>query len=152
MESLRKTTKIVMMTAGSSFEPMSSWILSSSATCLTRTFGELGMAKSRMHEMYPLMLSFNTALKSEESGQETNFPTSCGFPSWRHVTYKVRCSFQLYDLSLWCTGGVLLRVVHFITREERVSHIFLFVSACQFCLFRDIDLLLLCGFVVAVGY
>jgi len=60
-----------------------------------------------------------------------------------------RFSFMVFHCVV--QEAFLLRVVHFITLEERVSRVFLFVSACQFCLFRDIDLLLLCGFVVAVG-
>ena len=80
--------------------------------------------KYRLHEMYPLMLGFKSALKSEYSGQETNFPTSCGFPSWRHVTYKVRCSFQLYDLSLCCIGGVFTARSSFhYPRRKSVTYI-----------------------------
>jgi hypothetical protein len=74
----------------------------------------------------------------------------CGFPPSRHVTCNVRYPLWLYGPLLHTQHSFLLRALHFMTREETVPHIFLFVLSSPLCLLGDIDLPILCGFLVTV--
>lgn len=76
-----------------------------------------------------VLLVFNSVLKLKDSDRGTNFPTSCGFPSWRPVTCKVRRSFQLLWSFIILYSRRFYCAFHFITWEERVSHIALFQFA-----------------------